>query len=157
MSSIEDSIKILKATRDNYLKMVDHFDLERLNYIPKGFKNNLVWNFGHVLVTQQLLCYKLSGLPMYVDDDLVKQYRKGTKPEKSIDAIELVKLKNLALSTVDALYEDYEKRIFKTFYPYRTSYNIELQSINEAIQFNNVHEGMHLGTCLAIQKFLKAT
>lgn len=154
MSGIKESLKILRVTRDNYLKIVDLYTIHQLNQIPSGFNNNLIWNFGHVIVTQQLLCYKLSGLPMYIGDDLVNKYRKGTKPEKPVDAIDVAQLKNLALSTIDALSEDYEKGMFQTFNSYRTSYNITLEQIHEAVQFNNVHEGMHLGACLAIQKFL---
>ena len=49
---------------------------------------------------------------------------------------------------------DYEKGLFKDFKPYATSFGMELAAIEDAILFNNAHEAMHLGTMLAIRKFL---
>ncbi len=51
--------------------------------IPKGFRNNIWWNIAHVVVTSQLLIYRLSGLELLVEEELVNKYRKGTVPEGS--------------------------------------------------------------------------
>ena len=48
-------LDIIKQTRANIIKMTEAQSLEMLNQIPEGFNNNLVWNLGHVIVTQQLL------------------------------------------------------------------------------------------------------
>jgi len=45
--------------------------------------------------------------------------------------------------------------IFKEFRPYRTSYNVELESLDDALWFNNMHEAMHLGYMLAMRKSVK--
>ena len=149
-----ECLDILKVSRDNYLKFLEPYDLAALNTIPPNFNNNIAWNFGHVIVTQQLLCYKLANLPMYIDDTLVNKYRKGTKPEEKINEEELEMLKSLATSLVDKFQQDLEKEIFSNYISYRTSFNVELTNILQATIFNNVHEGMHLGTCLALKKFL---
>ena len=54
---------------------LEKYTLEQLNTIPEGFSNTIFWNIAHIVVTQQLLVYKLSGLPMQVSDDLVEKYR----------------------------------------------------------------------------------
>ena len=59
-----------------------NFSLEELNIVPEGFSNNIIWNIAHVVVTQQLLVYNLSGLPMHTNDEMVAKYRKGSKVEK---------------------------------------------------------------------------
>ena len=58
--------------------------LEDLNKIPSGFNNNIIWNIGHVLVSEQLLAYKLSGLESTLSDKMISKYRKDSKPEGDI-------------------------------------------------------------------------
>jgi hypothetical protein len=60
--------------------LIQGYTLEQLK-VPEGFNNNIIWNIAHVIVTQQILVYKLSGLPMIVTDEMVEKYRKGTKTE----------------------------------------------------------------------------
>ena len=53
--------------------------IEELNKIPEGFNNNIIWNFGHVIVSQQIICYKLSNQPLKVSDEYVNKICKGHK------------------------------------------------------------------------------
>ncbi|WP_235296259.1 DinB family protein [Portibacter marinus] len=154
MRDIHSDLQILKVTRQNTINLIKAHHLDQLNEIPSGFSNNLIWNFGHVIVTMQLLVYGLSGIKMYTDKELVKSYRKGTKPTRKVHQNEVDELIHLALSTVSDLEKDYKEELFQEFKIYTTSYNITLTNVVEAIKFNNVHEAMHFGTCLAIKKFI---
>jgi hypothetical protein len=145
---------VLKATRDNMLRIMDSLTMEQLNQIPEGFNNNLIWNFGHVVVTQQLLNYALSGLPMHLSEEIVNKYRKGSKPNLIVSEGEYEMLKTAAFDLIETLKKDYEAGLFKTYNPYTTSYNTTLTSIEEAINFNNVHEALHLGLMMALRKFV---
>ncbi len=58
--------------------------LEDLNKIPKGFKNNIIWNIAHSIVTQQRLVYHFSGVPMLVSQAMVAQFKNGTQPERAL-------------------------------------------------------------------------
>jgi len=149
---MQTQIKILQQTRSNVLTIVENLSIEQLNKIPPNFSNNVLWNFAHLVVTQQLLCYKLSGLPLKIPTDWVDKYRKGSKPEGSLTAAEVIPIKEKFVNLVDVLQEDYENRIFQNYQSYPTSFGIELTNIEEAIQFNNVHEGLHLGYIMALRK-----
>ena len=116
-----------------------------MNYIPDGFKNNLAWHLGHIVVTQQLLNYKLSGLPLKVDNVYVEKYRKGTGPEGHIDAEEIDFLKGSAMSLIEELQEDLKKGLFENFQRYETSYGVTIENIEEALQFVIMHDALHLG------------
>ena len=151
---ISQSLQILNVTRSNFLKIINAYDIRALNHIPDGFNNNIIWNFGHIIATQQLLTYGLSGLSTPMSKDLINQYRKGTKPESDKSQAELDELINLSESLITQFKEDYSNGLFKEYNPYTTSYGIELTSVDLAIEFNNVHEGMHLGTCIDIKRFL---
>ena len=58
---------------------LNQFTLEELNKVPEGFSNNIIWNIAHVIVTQQLLVYRNSDLPMFVSDNMVETIKKEPK------------------------------------------------------------------------------
>ena len=74
---------ILRKSRQLVLKLITGLTLEQIHTIPDGFKNNIAWNVVHLVVTQQLLQYKLSGLDCLVPDELIEEDRKGTAPTKT--------------------------------------------------------------------------
>lgn len=151
---MQKQFEILSITRANVLKTIEDLAIEELNTIPSGFKNNIVWNLGHLVVTQQLLCYKLSGLEMYIDNDFVNKYKKGSEINFEVTEEEVDVIKKQLLELPKQLVVDYDSSTFKSFSEYPTSYNFTLNSIDDAIQFNNVHEGLHFGYIMAIKKAL---
>lgn len=147
-------LDLLRTTRNNILSRVADCSLAQLNHIPDGFNNNLAWNLGHVLVTQQLLMYRLSGLATYVSDELIDAYRKGTRPTEFIDQPTIDFIKDKLLETIDLATQDFENHRFQTYKTYPTSYGVTLNSVEEATTFNNMHEAMHLGFMIALKKHL---
>ena len=53
---------------------------------------------------------------------------------------------------VEKLREDYAQGHFTTYETYQTSTGFVLASIEDAIAFNNFHEGIHLGYILALRR-----
>ncbi|MEM1119039.1 MAG: DinB family protein [Bacteroidota bacterium] len=152
---MQESLNILKATRNNYLKQLEGISLESLNLIPKGYNNNLIWNASHAVVTQQLLCYAMSGLEVKLPKEIVAAYRKGSKPTRSVSQAEVDQVKTWLTESIDWLAADIKAGIFKQYKVYTTSYGYTLSSFEDAVAFNNVHEGMHLGYIIALKKHLK--
>lgn len=144
--------QILATTRENLFKLMDGLALRQLNHIPEGFSNNLLWNAGHILATQQLLLYNLSGQEVRLPEEFIGRFRKGTRPEGAYGQEEAVFIKDNLRSTAQQATLDYERGLFQEFGAYATSYGIKLNTIEEAIQFNNVHEGLHLGYMMAMRK-----
>ncbi|MDH7447369.1 DinB family protein [Aquimarina sp. 2201CG14-23] len=151
---MQNPIEITRVNRKALEKMLEQYSLEQLNFVPEGFTNNLIWNIAHVVVTQQLLVYKLSGLDMMIDDEMVHKYRKGTKTEGPVTQDEIEKVKKLLFSTLDQTEKDLTSAVFKEFQEYPTSTGYVLKSVEDAINFNNFHEGIHLGYILALRKSL---
>lgn len=146
---------LLIATRDNLLRAVENLNEEALNHIPEHFNNNLIWHLGHLVVTHQLLCYKMASLPCSVSDDLIDRYRKGTRPESLIESPEIDQIKELLHTLPQTMIADYIEGKFSEYEPYGTSYGVRLTSIEKAMAFNNVHEGMHLGYVMSMRKSVK--
>jgi hypothetical protein len=149
---MKNHFEILNITRNNVLNSVKDLSLEELNIIPTGFKNNVIWNVAHIVATQQLLCYKLSGLDMSLDADFITKYMKGSFPESEVTQNEVDYILKQLKELPAKMESDYSNGIFKEYNSYTTSYNITLDSIEKAIQFNNVHEGLHFGYIMAMKK-----
>lgn len=147
---------VFNNIRPFFKKHIENNSLEDLNKIPEGFNNNIIWNIGHIVVTAQLLAYKLSGLPMMVSDELVNKYRKDTKPEGAVSQAEVDDIKALLFSTIEKLEADYKNDVFKEYNDYTVSTTGNtLTNIDEALQFILFHEAMHLGYILALVRAVK--
>ncbi len=151
---MEYQFSMLRQSRKNLLGLLAPFNNSQLNQIPEGFKNNMAWNLGHVIIAQQNLCYKLSGLPLIVPDHYAEQFGRGTAPKGPWSDQEIAELKDKAISTADIFIEDYHRGLFREYQPYQSLYGVELNSIEDAIVFNNVHEGLHLGYLMAMRKLI---
>ena len=150
------TFQVLNNTRRIFDKIIDSNSLEDLNKIPKGFNNNIIWNIGHIVVTEQLLAYKLSGLPTMISDDMINKYRKDSKAQNNVTQAEVNEIKGLLFSTIQKTKEDYEKGIFKNYNAYTVSTTGNtLTNIDEALQFVLIHEGLHYGYVLALLKAIK--
>lgn len=146
-------MELLLQTRKNFLNIINHHSLEELNTVPRGFNNSILWNFGHALVVQQLLCYKLSGLPMNVNEEMVELFKKGSKAKPVTPEI-LASLIALATDSIAQLEKDLAEGIFQNYTEYTTSYGYTLSNIENAIEFNTMHEALHLGYAMAMRKSL---
>lgn len=151
---MEKTFKVWETSRSVYLKLVDQYSIEQLNFIPEGLSNNLIWNIGHVAVVQQALVYKLSGLPMMVSEELYDKYKNGSQPNSNTSPEEVATIKQLLFEAVEKTKNDYVNGLFKSYNEFTTTTGFNLATVDDAINFNNFHEGMHLGFILKIKKFL---
>ncbi|WP_435416385.1 DinB family protein [Polaribacter aestuariivivens] len=145
---------VLRKSRELVTKELEGLTLNQIHEIPNGFKNNIAWNVAHLVVTQQLLHYKLSGLDCLCPDELIETHKKGTIPTKIFTEEEFDEVKELLIGLPDTLQEDYEAGIFETYNEYPTSTGFVLDTIESAIAFNNFHEGIHYGIIRSIKKHL---
>jgi len=128
---------------------------EDLLKIPEGFNNNIWWNIAHIVATQQGLMYGLSGNKTKMAPELIAQFKKGTKPDGTATDEDIQAVKSLIFTTAEDAIVDYENGLFDSFKEYTTSANVTLGSIDEAISFNMYHEGLHLGSILALMRAIK--
>jgi hypothetical protein len=71
MTDVPTGVAVLAETRGFIRRLTDDLSGDALRAIPDGWNNNVLWHLGHLVVTQQLLHYGLTGLPLYVEEDLV--------------------------------------------------------------------------------------
>ncbi|WP_149273242.1 DinB family protein [Pareuzebyella sediminis] len=153
---MKNIFEITLQNRKRLYEIVDTMPKAQLLHIPNGYRNNIWWNIAHVVVTQQLLLYKLSGLQMRVPETFIEKFKKGTVPDGSATDEEIKEIAAFLVSTAEWAEEDFKNGLFKDYNEYTTSAKITLQNVEDAIAFNMYHEGLHMGTIIALQKAIKS-
>ena len=151
---METIFKAWKTSRDLYSSYFETYSLEELNKIPEGFSNNLIWNIGHIIVAQQALIYKGSNLRGYLSEELFGRYKPGTKPTGLTAKMEVEELKLLLTSLIEKTETDFYNGKFTTYNERMTGTGFQISSLKDAFEFNNYHEGLHLGCMMNIRKFI---
>lgn len=149
-------IEVIKACRAKWLTMLDELTTDQLNNIPVGFKNNLAWQFGHVIVSQQILCYRLAGQKFVISEDLIDRYKNGSKPETYISEEEINLLKNYMTSTIEQLEVDMQNNVFDNYTPYTVSTyaGFTLENVGDALTFIVSHDALHYGCSISMKKLV---
>ena len=150
-------IEVIKACRSKWLMMLDQLTTDQLNKIPVGFNNNLAWQFGHVIVSQQILCYRLAGQKFVINEELIDRYKNGSKPENYISEEEINLLKGYMLSTINQLEIDLKNGLFDNYTPYTISTyaGLTLENVNDALTFIVSHDALHYGCSISLKRLVK--
>ncbi|MFV8345614.1 DinB family protein [Flavobacterium sp. ZB4P13] len=151
---MHQTFDIAKASRKVLSQFLENYTLEQLNKMAPGFNNNLIWNIAHIVVTQQRLVYKFSGVPMIISDELFDKYKGGTKPVQDVTQTEVGEIRSLLFETINQTEADFNNEIFKNYQEYTTSIGLTIKNIEDALSFNNYHEALHTGVIMSIRKFI---
>ncbi|WP_338408425.1 DinB family protein [uncultured Flavobacterium sp.] len=151
---MQQTFDITRTSRQILSQFLEKNTLEQLNAIPEGFSNNLIWNIAHIIVVQQMLVYKLSGLPMNISDEMVEKYKKGARPEHKVSQDEVDKIKSLLTETIDQTETDFANKTFQNYQEYPTSTGFSIKNVEDAMAFSCFHEGIHIGFMMGIRKFI---
>ena len=152
----QNNLPLALQTRKNYLAILESSSPAELNAIPIGFNNNVFWNIAHIVATMDILFYSLNGLTPKLDSSFIENYRKGTKPKEMVDKAMVDTLKLDLISQLERIEKDVNEGIFPQYLPkaYKTSYNLELKTLDDIIRFNQVHEALHMGIVMSLRKFV---
>lgn len=151
MNKGHDLIRKARLTLSNIAK---ELSIEQLNEVPAGFNNNIIWNMGHLIATQQIVCYRKAGIATFADAEFVDMYAPGTRPERLITPEEVLHIQELFFATLDRYEQDLHSDLFKSYTPWTTRAGVDITNINDADDFLPYHEGMHVGYIMAMKKLL---
>ena len=138
----------IKALRNYLLGQLVDCNTKQLNEIPPGQHNNIIWNIAHMTAVIQNICYLKSGLAAVIPTKYYTPYLPGTKPEVFIESAEVDILKDLFISSLDRLQEDYSQKIFANYSAPATIqkiYGFVIKDIDDALDYLLYHEGLHAG------------
>jgi DinB superfamily len=134
---------------------ISDLSIDELNKIPVGFNNNIFWNLGHLVASQQGLCYLRAGLKPMVNENIISAYKSRSKPEKSIDHNEPELIKDLLFALLDQFETDNRNNSFANYNPWTTRYRVEPATIDDSLNFLPGHEGLHKVNIMSLKRLVK--
>ncbi|MDM1293652.1 DinB family protein [Sphingobacterium sp. N143] len=153
---MQETFKFILQARQKFIELIDSLSIEQLNKIPAGFNNNIIWNFGHIVVSTQTLVYVRTGIK--ADTAWVKyneDYKKDTKPTRFVEQAEVDELKEIAIRSIEQIAVDYENGVFGAITSFSTStYGYPLNTIEEVIALTSGHDNVHFGYAMAQRRCL---
>lgn len=154
---MNETFKFIIDARKAFIQLLDELSLEEINKIPAGFNNNIIWNFGHIVVSTQTLCYVRTGITADASSlKYLDAYKKGSKPSYFVSAEEVAELKALAVASIEKIEADYKKEIFQHIQPYDTAtYGATLHSFADVLVTTAGHDNLHFGYAIAQRRTIK--
>ena len=139
----------LEGFRRYFLKVSDVTPGEA-EIIPKGFKNNIRWNLGHVYNEQYIWIHTLTNENVDAPKEFDEWFGPGTTPENfTVETPSLVELRGLLNHQIAKIKEAYGERL-EEVYPPTEMWN--MTTLQQVLLWTSFHEGMHLQAIKDIKK-----
>jgi hypothetical protein len=145
----------IRKTRTYAIEHVKDLSLEKLNLVPHGFNNNIIWNMGHLVAAQMSICYTKGGLTSTIPQNIYAEYMPGTRPVHFFDNDVEDEVKQLLIDSLNTLESDYLNNYFSHFSSWTNRYGTPLTNIDDALTYLQFHEGLHLGVIMSLRKLVQ--
>jgi hypothetical protein len=155
MTKFNIQFEILKASRIRLSQLMHTLSLQELLTIPKGFNNNILWQIGHCISSQQRHMYMRSGIPVYISEEFMDNFKIGTSPSIWKTNPNVEEVKHLLMYTVDKLENDLKAEIFENYQSFSLPIGIQVNNHLEALQAAIYHEAEHSGIIFTYLKILR--
>ena len=151
------TIDLINSIRKQFTDLVSNCTLEQLNTIPKGFNNNIAWNFGHIIVSGFGLTFVSTGINPSVNIPLISKFRKGSKPESRVTLEEINIIKELADHFPSALEEAIKTDQFQNVTSYTTqTFGVPINTLNSILTTIAAHDTLHFQTARMYDRILNS-
>lgn len=148
---MKDKIDIISATRKALIKTVLDLSDGQLNRVPSGFNNNIIWNMAHLVATFERVIYLRTGITGPMELSFNEKYKNGTKPEAPASQEEIRFIKESLIMETEQFSADYSRLGAASYDPWKSSAGLQLDNIDDTIDYLAFHEGMHTGCILALK------
>jgi len=152
---LKKEIELIRYVRLSSLQLTEQLSADQMNLVPEKMNNNLIWNLGHLVFTQQMLCYGLGGLTPSVDTAYFSEFAPDTTPGRYISAEEILKIRAALVDSLDKLASDIEVDKLQGYKPWELPSGIAIDNIADALATNGIHEGRHFGVVISLAKMVR--
>jgi len=120
---------------------------EESERIPEGFSNNIKWNIGHIVVTQDFLINRLVlQRESLIPKEMTKLFKMGSSPKEwNQKAPTLEELFGLLKSNAEQLKELLTDKLDHPLENHMTIGSYSMKTVDELFSFTLFHEGIHQG------------
>lgn len=147
---------VINGVRKKAIDIIENISIEEANIIPTGFNNNIVWNFGHLVVSGYSLVFRATGADTNFVIPHVHKYRKGTKPEGFINKEEIDEIIELSNTFTQAVQDAMNANRFVNITPYTTeTFGLPITTIEDMIATVAFHDTLHWQTMRDYKRILK--
>lgn len=147
--------EVAKVVRAKLAAIARELTTEQLNKIPEGFRNNIAWHIGHIVVSTEALCYVRSGVDPAKNIPHIAEYQNGSMPKSAISAEEIQYFINRLQASLSEIESDYQKGVFAGIKPYATmTFGIEMKDIETVFEVSAYHDTLHFGHIQAMRKLV---
>lgn len=140
--------------RGYLLESANGLSPQQLLTVPPGFRNNILWNIGHVITDNCTMLYPPTGNPFPLPDHYLRWFEPGTSPENWTETPSIGEVLNAGTRMRDQLIEDCAAGRMENYTPQVMDDGAELPNIAYAIAHCNIHEAVHLGVIMAMRKLV---
>lgn len=79
----------MKEVRGYLIQSADGLSSEQVRAVPRGFRNNILWNIGHAITDNSSMLYPPSGHPFPLPEPYLTWFAPGTSPAEWADPPDL--------------------------------------------------------------------
>lgn len=144
----------MNTVRGFTLHTVQGIEPGSLATVPAGFKNNILWNLGHIACVQAALLYGPCGKPSPLPGHYPRMFYDGTSPAMWDTVPEDDEVLGTLRSLNETIVHDHNAGVFTDFHPFDLVPGYRLADAEAALSFHTVHEGIHLGVIMALKKLV---
>ncbi|SDD22023.1 DinB family protein [Niabella drilacis] len=138
------TLKIIDSIRQKAISLIKATPLEVLNQVPAGFNNNIIWNFGHLVVSGYGLVFKVTQVDPGFVIPLLDAYKKGSRPAAPATQQEVDELIALSGTFTLAVKEALDANRFREISTYTTdTFGVPVTTIEEMLITVAAHDTLH--------------
>lgn len=141
--------------RGYLLQIIKDVSDEQMLVVPEGANNNILWNLGHLAHAHTGLTYGPCELASPIPENYGDLFKGGTSPSTWEETPSIADVKEHFRGSHAKILEDYQAGVFDGFKPRDLMPGITLANVEQALGFNCIHEGVHIGTVISILNLMK--
>lgn len=144
----------MDTVRGITIKSIEKIPEEIADVVPKGFNNNIRWNFGHIAVVQERLIYNVLGEKLNLPNEYQELFGPGTKPADWKETPPSLTDISVILTEQVARIKEFVPGNFseKLPEPFTNRMGITFYMLGETLLFSFYHEAMHMETIKRLYK-----
>ncbi|MEK4485975.1 DinB family protein [Psychrobacillus sp. FSL H8-0484] len=149
--TIFQHMDIVRGITEQSIKKISE---EIADIVPKGFNNNIHWNFGHIAFTQEKLVYGVLGEQMSLPIQYEEFFSAGTKPsEWKGTPPSLAEISSVLSEQKSRIRQSHQGNLHKKLpTPFTNRAGITFNTVGETFLFSFYHEALHIETIKRIYR-----